>query len=197
MRHYEGTIVLDPELQDDGYNKQLDRIKKFIEERGGKIVEDDRWGLRNLAYEIKKHSQGYYGVLEWEGPGELIGDLDHMLRLDENILRHLIIHFDTKVIAEREEIKLRSASRPDLVDRDEDSDLDEEDEDDFGNDFDEDIIAGKEIGEEEEKVEEEVEEVAGETGSEQAAEEPEEEAETGSEAEETGGSEQDDEGRVE
>ena len=91
MRHYESTIVLDPVLQDDGYNKQMDRIKKFIEERGGNILQDDRWGLRTLAYEIKKQNQGYYGILEWESTGEVIGELDHLLRLDEHILRHLIL----------------------------------------------------------------------------------------------------------
>ncbi len=111
MRHYESTIVLDPVLQDDGYNKQMDRIKKFIEERGGNILLDDRWGLRTLAYKIKKQNQGYYGILEWESPGELIGELDHMLRLDEHILRHLILYLDPKVLEIREELKLRRASR--------------------------------------------------------------------------------------
>ena len=98
-------------LQDDGYNKQMDRIKKFIEERGGNILQDDRWGLRTLAYEIKKQNQGYYGILEWESTGEVIGELDHLLRLDEHILRHLILYLDPKVLEIREELKLRRVSR--------------------------------------------------------------------------------------
>ena len=135
MQHYEGTIVLDPALQDDGYNKQLERIKKFIEDKGGKIVEDDRWGLRTLAYEIKKQTQGYYGILEWEGPGGLIGELDHMLRLDEHILRHLIIHLDPKILATREELKQRRTAKPHIEEKDEPPLLDE-DEDEFGDEFD-------------------------------------------------------------
>jgi len=169
MRHYEGTIVLDPTLQDDGCNRQMERIKKYIEDRGGKIVEDDRWGLRTLAYEVKKQTQGYYGILEWEGPGELVGDLDHLLRLDEHILRHLIIHLDPKILAAREEIKQRRAARPHLEDGDEDAVLDE-DEDEFGDEFEEDDVDVK----------------AGETA---------EEAEP--EHEYAGGPEQDEEGREE
>ncbi len=111
MRHYEATLVLDPELQEDGYNKQLERIMKFIEDRGGSLVRDDRWGIRTLAYEIKKQTQGFYGVLEWEGPGELITELDHMLRLDEHILRHLIIHLDPTILAAQEEQRQRRVVR--------------------------------------------------------------------------------------
>jgi len=133
MRHYEATLVLDPELQEDGYNKQLERIKKFIEDRGGNLVRDDRWGVRTLAYEIQKQTQGFYGVLEWEGPGELITELDHMLRLDEHILRHLIIHLDPTILAAQEELRRRRAERaeagedrrPALLDKDEEAEGDE------------------------------------------------------------------------
>ncbi len=129
MRHYEATLVLDPELQEDGYNKQLERIMKFIEDRGGSLVRDDRWGIRTLAYEIKKQTQGFYGVLEWEGPGELITELDHMLRLDEHILRHLVIHLDPTILAAQEEQRRRRVVKaeagedrvPALLDKDEEA----------------------------------------------------------------------------
>lgn len=129
MRHYEATLVLDPELQEDGYNKQLERIMKFIEDRGGSLVRDDRWGIRTLAYKIKKQTQGFYGVLEWEGPGELITELDHMLRLDEHILRHLVIHLDPTILAAQEEQRRRRVVKaeagedrvPALLDKDEEA----------------------------------------------------------------------------
>jgi small subunit ribosomal protein S6 len=136
MQHYEGTFVLDPTLQEEGYNKQLERIKKFIDDRGGRVIEDDRWGLRTLAYEIKKQAQGFYGVLEWEGPGELIGELDHMLRLDEHILRHLIVHIDSTILTAREELRQRKVARTEAEDRDKRSVMDE-DVDEHENKFDE------------------------------------------------------------
>ncbi|MCK4771694.1 MAG: 30S ribosomal protein S6 [Candidatus Latescibacteria bacterium] len=136
MQHYEGTFVLDPTLQEEGYNKQLERIKKFIDDRGGRVIEDDRWGLRTLAYEIKKQTQGFYGVLEWEGPGGLIGELDHMLRLDEHILRHLIVHIDSTILTAREELRQRKVARTEAEDRDKRSVMDE-DVDEHENEFDE------------------------------------------------------------
>lgn len=136
MQHYEGTFVLDPTLQEEGYNKQLERIKKFIDDRGGRVLEDDRWGLRTLAYEIKKQTQGFYGVLEWEGPGELIGELDHMLRLDEHILRHLIVHIDSTILTAREELRQRKVARTEAEDRDKRSVMDK-DVDEHKNEFDE------------------------------------------------------------
>ena len=142
MRHYEATLVLDPELQEDGYNKQLERIMKFIEDRGGSLVRDDRWGIRTLAYKIKKQTQGFYGVLEWEGPGELITELDHMLRLDEHILRHLVIHLDPTILAAQEEQRRRRVVKaeagedrvPALLDKDEEAEKGKDEEAEKGKD---------------------------------------------------------------
>jgi small subunit ribosomal protein S6 len=110
MRHYEATVVLDPTLGDDGFAKQMDRIVGNIEKQGGSMLTDDRWGLRNLAYSIKKQDQGYYAVLEWEGPGAAIAELDRLLRLDENVLRHLVVHMDPKELAVREEQRKHRAA---------------------------------------------------------------------------------------
>lgn len=140
MRHYEVMIVLDPSLPEDGHNKQLERVKKVIEGGGGTVVRDDRWGIRTLAYEIKKQTQGYYAVLEWEGPAELVSELDHSLRLDENVLRHLVIHLDPVALQTQEEMRSRRPSRPPTVEEDERLDLEDDEEDDeFGLDLDEEV----------------------------------------------------------
>jgi small subunit ribosomal protein S6 len=110
MRHYEATVVLDPTLGDDGFAKHVDRIVGSIEKQGGSMLTDDRWGLRKLAYSIKKQDQGFYAVLEWEGPGAAIAELDRLLRLDENVLRHLVIHMDPKQLAVREEQRRNKAA---------------------------------------------------------------------------------------
>ena len=102
MRHYEATVVLDPTPGEEGCAKHVDRIKESIEKLGGSILGDERWGIRDLAYSIKKQAQGYYAILEWEGEGSLIAELDRTLRLDESVLRHLILHIDPKQLAARE-----------------------------------------------------------------------------------------------
>jgi small subunit ribosomal protein S6 len=131
MRHYELTVVLDPTLGEDGIGRQLERVKNAIEGQGGKLVKEDRWGLRNLAYRIARQTQGHYTVMEWEGPASLVTELDRSLRLEESVLRHLIIHFDAKTLALREEQARRRAAAVDEPVRegkrfDEDEDEEEE-----------------------------------------------------------------------
>lgn len=166
MRHYEVMIVLQPEMGEDGFNKHLERVKKSLESGGGKIVRDDRWGLRTLAYEIKKQTQGYYTVIEWEGPPELIAELDHSLRLDENVLRHLVIHLDQVALEAQEELRQRRASGVDQEERRLDMDEDEdEDEDEYELDEDEAVESTVEDVAETEEV------AVPEAGEEEAAEE--------------------------
>ncbi len=136
MRLYELTVVLDPTLGEDGIGRQLERVKSVIEGQGGSIVKEDRWGIRSMAYRIGRQTQGHYTVFEWEGPGSLITELDRMLRLEEGVLRHLIIHYDTKTIALREEqARRRAAAAEDALrekkpfDEDEEEEDEEEDED--------------------------------------------------------------------
>jgi small subunit ribosomal protein S6 len=131
MRIYELTVVLDPTLGEDGIGRQLERIKSVIEGQGGSIVKEDRWGLRAMAYRIGRQTQGYYTIFEWEGPSSLITELDRMLRLEESVLRHLIIHYDTKILAIREEQARRRAAAAEEALREKkpfDEDDDEEDE---------------------------------------------------------------------
>lgn len=135
MRQYEVTVILDPSLGEEGLAKQLERWKKQIEDREGKILKEDPWGVRSLAYPIEKKDQGYYAVLEFELPGEQVGELENLLRLDEHVLRHLIVHLDPATLAAREEQKQRRASEGEQRARrsshgeDDDDDDDDEDED--------------------------------------------------------------------
>lgn len=136
MRHYEATIVLDPGLGEDGLSRHVERIKDAIKKQGGELLVEERWGMRTLAYQIQKRDQGYYVILEWEGPGELIAELDRILRLDENVLRHLIITLDPKELAVREEQRQRrAAGEGDRPRRGRD---DDENEDEISSDIDED-----------------------------------------------------------
>jgi len=167
MRHYEATIVLDPGLGEDGLSRHVERIKDAIKKQGGELLVEERWGMRTLAYQIQKRDQGYYVILEWEGPGELIAELDRILRLDENVLRHLIITLDPKELAVREEQRQRRAAgegdrprrgRDDDKDEDEiSSDIDEdEDKDEISSDIDEDEDKDEDEDEDEDKDEDDL-----------------------------------------
>ena len=137
MRHYELTVVLDPTLGEDGIGRQLERVKSAIEGQEGKIVKEDLWGVRSMAYRIDRQTQGNYTVFEWEGPASLVMELDRMLRLEESVLRHLIIHYDAKTLALREEQALRRAAAADEQVRERKSSDEDEGDENAGEDDDE------------------------------------------------------------
>jgi len=131
MRHYELTVVLDPTLGEEGVGRQIERIKAVIAGQGGQVLKEDRWGMRSLAYRLSKQTQGFYVVFELEGPAVLVAEVDRVLRLDEMVLRHLVIHYDAKTLALREEQLMRRAAGQDETGRDRRSDKDDDkDEDD-------------------------------------------------------------------
>jgi small subunit ribosomal protein S6 len=126
MRHYELTVVLDPTLGEEGVGRQIERIKAVIAGQGGQVLKEDRWGMRSLAYRLSKQTQGFYVVFELEGPAVLVAEVDRVLRLDEMVLRHLVIHYDAKTLALREEQLMRRAAGQDETGRVRRSDEDDD-----------------------------------------------------------------------
>ncbi|NNC96428.1 MAG: 30S ribosomal protein S6 [Chitinophagales bacterium] len=88
---YETTMILTPVLSDEDVKKTIDGYVDFLTSNGAEIVEKDFWGLKQLAYPIKKKTTGIFNYLEFKGSAELIDKLELSYRRDENILRFLTI----------------------------------------------------------------------------------------------------------
>lgn len=94
MNQYETVIIFTPVLSDDDVKRTEEAYKDFLRSNGGEIVAEERWGLRQLAYKIKKKSTGIYYVLEWKAPTEVSAKLDVQFNRDENVLRFLTVRLD-------------------------------------------------------------------------------------------------------
>ena len=94
MNQYETVIIFTPVLSDDDVKRTEEAYKDFLRSNGGEIVAEERWGLRQLAYKIKKKSTGIYYVLEWKAPTEVSAKLDVQFNRDENVLRYLTVRLD-------------------------------------------------------------------------------------------------------
>lgn len=92
MREYELMYVLAPDLPEEGLTAATERVTALITNRGGEITKTDTWGRRRLAYPIGKHMDGYYTVLRFKLDAPLTEELDRNLRLNEQVMRHLIVH---------------------------------------------------------------------------------------------------------
>lgn len=91
MRDYELTLVIDPDLGSDKQKDFLQKIKKTLEELKGKVNKTKEWGKRILAYPIKKKEMGYYFLWEINFDPTGLKKLEEKLKLEENLLRYLIV----------------------------------------------------------------------------------------------------------
>ena len=115
MRHYETTYILRPNLGESQFNEVIDRINGIISEFGGALVSLDRWGLKKLAYTIKKEAQGYYVYVNYAAPGETITEIERVFRIDDRVMRYLTVKLsdsidDAGIVAEKERIAAAAAA---------------------------------------------------------------------------------------
>jgi small subunit ribosomal protein S6 len=89
MPVYDTTFVLNPQLEEAGLDGRIKEVVDLIGANGGKMVREQRIGMRRLAYEIQKLTQGYYVSLIYEGNGDLVREMERRFRLDESCLRFL------------------------------------------------------------------------------------------------------------
>lgn len=93
-RDYELVVIISPEVSEEDIPATLDKISRFIVERGGSITEVSQWGRRKLAYPIKNFMEGNYVLTHFKMDPGLTADLEASLRLSEEILRHLLVRLN-------------------------------------------------------------------------------------------------------
>ena len=89
-KRYELMVIVTPEIGEAAIKKAVDKIRKHITGAKGEIFFEDQWGLRNLAYPIRKQDQGFYAVLDFMSEPDFIQEFDRILRLDTEVLRHML-----------------------------------------------------------------------------------------------------------
>ena len=108
MTHkYELMVILDPSIDERTVAPSLDRFLGVIRNAGGTVDSVDIWGRRRLAYEINKHAEGIYAVVNLTATSEATNELDRQLGLSEAVLR-------TKVLRAEDAIAMAAevAARP-------------------------------------------------------------------------------------
>ena len=76
---YEIMVILRPDVGEEGSKKELDEIRSIISENGGEIFHEDIWGLKEFAYRMKGHEEGFYAVFNFSLPPEKVKKLDKPL----------------------------------------------------------------------------------------------------------------------
>jgi small subunit ribosomal protein S6 len=89
-----------PVLSDDQMKETVQKHKKNLEKAGVKVIHEENWGLRKLAYPIQKKSTGFYYLIEFEPENaQVIKDMELAFKRDERIIRFLTIRMDKHAVA--------------------------------------------------------------------------------------------------
>lgn len=91
MPLYEATFITRQELSRPDVAKLTESMSAIIAQGGGKVVKDEYWGLRNLAYKIKKSRKGHYVMLGIDAPAPAVKEMERNLRHNEDVVRLLTI----------------------------------------------------------------------------------------------------------
>ena len=94
MNNYELMVIFTPVLSEEEYRAAQKKYTSFVTENGGEVVHDNPWGLKSLAYPIRKKTTGLYWVMEYTAPSIFNEKLKIQLLRDESVLRHMVTRLD-------------------------------------------------------------------------------------------------------
>ncbi|GAB5557755.1 MAG: 30S ribosomal protein S6 [Schleiferiaceae bacterium] len=110
MNQYETVFILNPVLSDEQVRETVDKFVGYLETRGAEIINKENWGLRKMAYPIQKKKSGFYNMVEFKAPTEIIETYEVEMKRDERIMRFLTIRNDKFAAAWAEKRRNRTST---------------------------------------------------------------------------------------
>ncbi len=96
MKQYETAFLISPKLTEEEIEALISQMAGVISQKKGKMVREDRWGKRKLAYSIKRFDEAFYVFFLYEGDPEIPFELERRFRQTESILRFLTLKKDAR-----------------------------------------------------------------------------------------------------
>ena len=100
MRRYEQVYILRPSLSEDEITQVIENTNQLILDDDGAIIYQNRWGMRKLAYQIKKETQGYYVLCDFAATPDVVSEIERKFRIDDSVLKYLTIKRTDSITAE-------------------------------------------------------------------------------------------------
>lgn len=112
MRRYETFVIIDPDISQEQREPVLERVRELMTRQDGFMVDEDVWGERKLAYEIKKKARGFYVRFDYCGLAPLVNEIERFFRIDDRALKYMTVVLDKDVDLEKiKEEKTAAESR--------------------------------------------------------------------------------------
>jgi small subunit ribosomal protein S6 len=114
--YYESVYIARPDISTAQVDTLTESLTSIIGEGGGKVTKNEYWGLKNLAYRIKKNRKGHYTLMNIDAPAAAISELERNMRINEDVLRYMTVRVDE--LDENPSIMMTARSSRDSRDRD-------------------------------------------------------------------------------
>jgi small subunit ribosomal protein S6 len=116
MPLYETVFIARQDISGPQVDALADQFTTIVTEQGGEVKKRENWGLRNLAFRIKKNRKGHYVLFNLDAPPAAVAEMERTMRLNEDVLRYLTIRVEQ--LEEGPSVMLQNRGRSDDRDRD-------------------------------------------------------------------------------
>ena len=112
-RIYEELFIIRPDATEEEINPFLEQIKTTITNGHGTVDKLDNWGVRRLAYRVKKRNEGIYVLIVFSGPASMVHEVERRMRVSDLVLKFINVRIDEKLkkIEKRKKIREKRAAR--------------------------------------------------------------------------------------
>ena len=109
VKQYETVFIATPVLSEEQMKETVKKYVDLLTSKGAEIVYENNWGMRKLAYPIRKKTTGFYYLIEFKAEGSVINDLEVAYKRDERLLRFLTVSLDKHAVAYNEKKRAKKA----------------------------------------------------------------------------------------
>lgn len=117
MAFYEHVLIARPDISPQQVDALIEDLTRTVADHGGKVTKSEYWGLRNLAYRVRKNRKGHYALLNIDGASAVIQELERKQRINEDVMRFITVRVEeldeepSPVLARRDRDERRRARR--------------------------------------------------------------------------------------
>jgi small subunit ribosomal protein S6 len=108
LRQYETGFVLSPALSEEEITQFLQQMAEIVAQKKGRMVKQDVWGKRRLAFPIKRFQEGVYVFFTFDGPGDVAAELERRFKQTDAVIRFMTVVKDPRDLARRKHKKRRA-----------------------------------------------------------------------------------------
>ncbi len=94
MPYYESVFIARQDISSSNVEELANQFQQIVEEQGGRVTKTEQWGLKNLAYRVRKNRKGHYVMFNLDAPPAAVHELERTMRYNEDVIRYLTVRVD-------------------------------------------------------------------------------------------------------